>query len=724
MKKILLVLPVLLWPGMVCAQQKPKEQKKPPVHEEDKAPSTAPPWTGILKPVTDAACVPSLTAPSPCAVDWSLSGIPGGIPSNTWMQVRTLTPSGGDDQPKIQAALNACRGTSASSGHVVLLGVGTFQLSSGGLAIPQYCALRGMGADKTVLNVTAKTGNAVSLGKGGPYYRFANGGQIPIASGALAGTSSFTVAAANIGSFKVGALISVDQLNTTYVSARGSSGNCSWCDNGLGGSRTQGVTVPVTAVDKKTDTVTVGDTFPVSFTQSPMAVLMNAGPIATQYAGLEDLQIYGNKTLRKATFLMVNCLYCWVRGIEINYADVAHGEISWSYGFVVRDSYFSNGFIHSPTSSAPEMSVQVDYRSTRGLIENNIFERLHNDIMLESGASENVIAYNYGIGDYGDYTQSRNSGDPYVSWGVLAHHGAFPMYNLAEGNVGSFLGHDAIWGNMGWETAFRNYLRGTDRICMPVTSTREPVTCTPFGQPPPVPFPNTTGINSWWKFQGISAFAPGFSAMDWNMVGNVLGSSDLNSLVDYANRKIPVTDRVWAVCGGSAGTPCGANSRCYYCTPNQAFVYNFGYGNMSDSGTQNNASCSSTVPFGNAANNCDSQAPWNTFYEEGDFDFIANTTRWVNNTPVSLPPSFYLSAKPSWWGTLPWPGIGPDVSGGVPGSGGHADNNPAKNCYEHTMGGSIYGSERSPLPFNAMACYSGGQHPLVSSPTNLTVVVQ
>src|SRR5215472_5864730 len=155
MKRILLVLLVLLGPGMVCAQQKPKEQEKRPVHEEDKAPPTAPPWAGILKPVTDVACVPSLTAPSPCAVDWSLSGIPGGIPSSTWKQVgRTLTPSGGDDQPKIQEALNACGGTSASSGHVVLLGAGTFQLSSGGLAIPQYCSLRGMGADHTVLNVT------------------------------------------------------------------------------------------------------------------------------------------------------------------------------------------------------------------------------------------------------------------------------------------------------------------------------------------------------------------------------------------------------------------------------------------------------------------------------------------------------------------------------------------------------------------------------------------
>jgi len=38
----------------------------------------------------------------------------------------------------------------------------------------------------------------------------------------------------------------------------------------------------------------------------------------------------------------------------------------------------------------------------------------------------------------------------------------------------------------------------------------------------------------------------------------------------------------------------------------------------------------------------------------------------ANSAPADhrLPNSFYLSKKPSWWGNMPWPAIGPDVTGG------------------------------------------------------------
>src|SRR6266571_2475923 len=61
-----------------------------------------------------------------------------------------------------------------------------------------------------------------------------------------------------------------------------------------------------------------------------------------------------------------------------------------------------------------------------------------------------------------------------------------------------------------------------------------------------------------------------------------------------------------------------------------------------------------------------------------------------NSVPANqtLPASFYLSAKPSWWGTMPWPAIGPDVTGGnIANVGGHAYKNPAQVCYESVMGG-------------------------------------
>jgi len=89
----------------------------------------------------------------------------------------------------------------------------------------------------------------------------------------------------------------------------------------------------------------------------------------------------------------------------------------------------------------------------------------------------------------------------------------------------------------------------------------------------------------------------------------------------------------------------------------------------------------------------------------GNWDAVTQTTRFVaaeipttgitfingNAVPVTqvIPKSFFLSAKPSWWGSAfgnpPWPPIGPDVTGGdMPNAGGHAYKIPARLCYEHS----------------------------------------
>lgn len=95
---------------------------------------------------------------------------------------------------------------------------------------------------------------------------------------------------------------------------------------------------------------------------------------------------------------------------------------------------------------------------------------------------------------------------------------------------------------------------------------------------------------------------------------------------------------------------------------------------------------------------------------------IAN---YANAVPAShsLPSSFYLSSKPSWFGTLPWPGIGPDITGGSIDAtngtatwvaqplGGFANLNSAQNCWENVMSGTADGSG-GPFSFNAAACYS------------------
>ena len=83
-----------------------------------------------------------------------------------------------------------------------------------------------------------------------------------------------------------------------------------------------------------------------------------------------------------------------------------------------------------------------------------------------------------------------------------------------------------------------------------------------------------------------------------------------------------------------------------------------------------------------------------TIMRWGNYDTVSKRARWeasevpsgigelANPVPAThkLPASFYLSSKPIWWGTMPWPAIGPDVTGGTDPT-GHVHANPAEVCF-------------------------------------------
>jgi len=110
-----------------------------------------------------------------------------------------------------------------------------------------------------------------------------------------------------------------------------------------------------------------------------------------------------------------------------------------------------------------------------------------------------------------------------------------------------------------------------------------------------------------------------------------------------------------------------------------------------------------------------------TLLRWGNYDYATRQNRWNaseipagNAVPASqtLPASFYLSAKPGWWGTMPWPAIGPDVAGGQDPS-GHAFAIPAQVCYNTTPK-----DTNGVLVFHADRCYRPGP----KAPTNLRIV--
>ena len=107
-------------------------------------------------------------------------------------------------------------------------------------------------------------------------------------------------------------------------------------------------------------------------------------------------------------------------------------------------------------------------------------------------------------------------------------------------------------------------------------------------------------------------------------------------------------------------------------------------------------------------------------------------SRFANAVPATrtLPASFFLSARPSWWGTAAWPPIGPDMIGGTAsGVGGLAYLIPAELCYSRMVQDPAYLSldpaetvsdnlAGKPGIFNADTCYIALPSANPSTPTN------
>jgi hypothetical protein len=236
----------------------------------------------------------------------------------------------------------------------------------------------------------------------------------------------------------------------------------------------------------------------------------------------------------------------------------------------------------------------------------------------------------------------------------LYHHGAGNNYFLWEGNQGQGLEEDAVHGTAAMITAFRNRLSGTNT--------------------------NQTA-------QTIAVHIYAFTRYS-NIIGNVLGTAGYHNA--YQSNAGNIGNCETSIYALGLGGSCWDQGT----IPNDPVVISslMRWGNYD---TVNAASrfVSSEVPSG--------------------IDVYPNPVPANNN----LPASFYLSAKPNWWGTMPWPAVGPDVTGGnVAGVGGRAYNNPAANCYLNVMGGKADGSSGI-LTFNADNCYSAAS--AVPPPTGL-----
>jgi hypothetical protein len=602
-------------------------------------------WSGILSPSR--------------AIDWSHAGVEGGIPSASWTQCGS-TIAAGASTATIQTALNGC-----AANHFVLLGVGTFAGLSG-LTIPSNVVLRGAGANQTFLVFSSNTScsgafSVICFAGAGNYFGSAEmqpGGSNAATWSAGYAKGSTQIVLNNIGNngVSVGKYIVLDMNSDTTTnggyfmcqnqgvcSSESGADNYSRMVGGIARWITQIVRVTAcnpSCTNGATFTITPGVYAPnVTSGRNPGAWWPSSFIIN---AGLEEMSIDSTNSGDLNSLTTFNAANVWFKGIRlVRSSDSSRSmiHIVESAHITVADSYLFEGPAAHSQNYGIEQLVTSDV-----LILNNIFQQIVVPNLLHATVG-GVWAYNYAIDNRFDAAMSPMAGG----------HSGGVAYNLFEGNVAQKIGADNTHGTSAMNTAFRNYMLGTDT-----------------GQ--------TSGTNAMYS----SAFS-----RYYNYVGNVLGTPGYHNAYQTGS-----STSIYALGAGEGGTP--DDSTLTYST-----AMRWGNYDVVTAGVR---------------------------FDTTEDGHTAPTYPGLTNASQTFPASFFLNAKPAWWPSAKtWPPIGPDVSGGnIVALGGHANTNPAEDCYLNVMGGAASGTG-SVLGFNAASCYplsgvgSGGIAP--APPTGLTGIV-
>lgn len=645
-------------------------------------------WNGILAPSR--------------AVDWSSTspGVVGGVPSASWTQCTTsacttVTSAGsGASASQINAAL-----ASAPAKSYVLLAAGTYNLNSGINMAPNV-VLRGAGPNATSLVFTGGTscggegGQICFIDSNGYFYGGSNVAPGTANSATLCGTGSSgacnntytsgstTIQLSGVGASGIanGQYIYLDQQNDNPSSASSVKSGMLVCDNTSGGDSCslEGGSPGRTSNGVDRSMVQI-----VKVVSGCTTACTGAGPFnVTITPGL-----YGPKWNSSASpgawWSGNNMQNAGLENLSINSTAVGTSTESGIYFFNAFNCWISNVRSISPnrnhvwlwqsahdtiqnsyffgTQNAASQSYGVEtYIGSDNLVINNIFQQVTAPIMMGPSMGS-VFAFNFTVDDLYYVTA-------WLQQAFAWRHDAGAMYNLAEGNITTGYWSDVFHGSGGANTAFRNYATG-------------------------------------WEAGKSESTVPvqlySYNRFD-NYVGNVLGCN--NTTASYPGDCGAPYDTAYQTSGGDGQA---------------ASIFDLGQGN-NEGGVVVQPDpyvATSLLRWGNydvvnaAARFNSSEIP------------SGLTDGYANPVPASqtLPNSFFATGKPSWWGSVNWPLVGPDVSGGnVPGVGGHAYLNPAANCYLNTMSGPVAGTG-GVLTFNAANCY--GTSVVPGSPQNLTGTV-
>ena len=678
-------------------------------------------WTGILAPVR--------------GTNWTqagaIGGIPSGsIPSNNWTQCgSTIAPYGSSGAPAspstISSALSSCSGKS----QYVLLGPGTFYLNNG------FCMtgvnnveLRGSGSNSTFLvfsgaaNCNNGNGSALIGFQSSDGTWFGNPATVYNWTGGYAqGATSITLSSG--ASIKANStMITLDQCDTGFTGsgctgAATDNGNFFDCGDGYAGGKGCSVMGSDSGNGRahrfQSETVEAVSCSPACGTAGTTTVTITPALIHPNWAsgqapqawliqpsinvGVRNLSANGAKTQCTGGITFTNVENGWVQGTALLHAYNNGIYLEATAHMSIVDNYvYDTG--QNLVYSDP-MAVK-DTLGSDNLFQNNIVQGTRIAFVNGEGPSVgDVIAYNLAI-------NCNDAADG--MWGCYWQHSNGDDYNLYEGNVGNQMFEDQIHGTHLMLTMYRNFFTGWESCangnCGGAASKDAQVTA--------------ADVLSYNRYS--------------NWIANVMGTPGVMNEYSFtaADYYTSQSDNpIWNVSSGNNGGS--------YVVPTDPLT------------------ASTMLRWGNY-DTFNNAVLWNAAEVPSALSIYANPAPTACVSGVTCPASLYLSSRPTWWSSsIPFPAIGPDVTGGNVGIcsgtlntkghfsglpaiassqctgttltagawGGHVNAIPAMTCYLNIMKGTPDGTGGA-LPFDANSCYynsatSSGPSP----PTNLSGTV-
>jgi len=355
-------------------------------------------------------------------------------------------------------------------------------------------------------------------------------------------------------------------------------------------------------VESKTDTsVTFRPALPIDFTRSPQ---ISWFPDLVHDAGVEAIKFVGTGTAPGLFIDIFSAWNVWVSGCEFTAMPAKTILVAWSAHVELRRNTMHDQANGGPNSEGLDLFADVSFSLVvdnicvaGGFPQINIGDGGANPFY--SGGFGNVIAYNYCVDAY--YTDPPDAADAgKMPSDIGTNHSPHTQYNLVEGNYVGKFGSDAYHGSGSHTLLFRNAITGSTR--WPGVSNRTAV-----------------------QIDRRNLF--------YSLVGNVLGESAMPATLEYA------TESGWS---GTAifrlGFPDVGNDGYSGTYPPMELLH--GDGGPRDLYVDRNTN-----------------APGTTLIE-GNWDSAIGAQDWSID-PEPLRDSYFLTARPAWFGSLPWPPIDP-----------------------------------------------------------------